>query len=477
MAILKKISCQIILVIFLIIFFVRNLLLPIIADDYSYAFIWDGAGVGNLMDGIEANRLRRVESFSDIVESQYSHYMTWGGRTVAHIFVQFFVWQGKIFFDVANVFVMAALIFLLFKIGTGLELRQINKIYLIFILTGLYFCVPAFIITTIWLTGACNYLWMSVFEILFLLPFSLKYWRENFWIENSAGKIILMAVLGLIAGWSIEPGAVATVLVAFLFCLYFYREKNLQTWMKVGFIFLIVGFIILMFSPGNFHRMEISEQFNEMFLAKPYTAEMFLINFIAGLLPVFLREIILFVPIIFYFKKGIISPKVSKFILAFSTASILVLFVMMFSPEFPERAGFPSTIFLLIASLAALKEILPQLKKIYLQHEKNFNIAGNIFITIWILSLAGCLYVENNLNNQLAARMNFVEQHRAEDLIIVQPLEIPAWSETFLGTRTWDKMTLWWGGDLEPAIDGNRDITFAKFHGLKKIVTIERQEN
>lgn len=122
---------------FLLIFFARNLLLPIIADDYSYAFIWDGAHWGNLIDGVNPDNFQRVESFGDILISQWEHYFHWGGRTIAHIFVQFFVWQGKIFFDVANVFVMAALIFLIFKIGTGLTLREMNKAYLLWILAGL----------------------------------------------------------------------------------------------------------------------------------------------------------------------------------------------------------------------------------------------------------------------------------------------------------------------------------------------------
>ena len=175
----EQLSWQIIFAAFLGIFFLRNLLIPIIADDYSYAFIWDGDGLGNLLDGIDPNRLERVESFGDILYSQWQHYFTWGGRTIAHIFVQFFVWQGKIFFDVANVLVFAALTLLIFKVGTGLTLREMNKTYMTFILAGLYFCAPSTIMTTIWLTGACNYLWMCTLEILFLLPFALKYWHPR----------------------------------------------------------------------------------------------------------------------------------------------------------------------------------------------------------------------------------------------------------------------------------------------------------
>jgi len=92
---------------------------------------------------------------------------------------KFFEQQGKIFFDVANVLVFAALVLLIFKVGTGLNLREMNKTYMVFILAGIYFCAPSLIITMVWLTGACNYLWMCTLEILFLLPFALKYWQPK----------------------------------------------------------------------------------------------------------------------------------------------------------------------------------------------------------------------------------------------------------------------------------------------------------
>ena len=466
----ERLSWQMIFAAFMLIFFLRNLLLPIIADDYSYAFIWDGEGWGNLIDGIDGSRLQRVESFGDILYSQWQHYFAWGGRTIAHIFVQFFVWQGKIFFDVANVFVFAALMFLLFKVGTGLNLRGMNKIYLVWILAGIYFCAPSFLITTIWLTGSCNYLWMCTLEILFLLPFALKYRDKNFWANDSAAKNILMALLGFVAGWSIEPGAAVTISVASLFVIHFWRQKNLQSWMKVGFFFALVGFAILILAPGNLHRLELTNTLEPDDIVTPdeqWTPQMFLTNFVIGFLPIFLRELILFAPIIIYFARGNVKPAASKFILTFAGAAVLVLLVMMFSPEFPERAGFPSTIFLMIASLAALKEILPLVEKFF---QRRIKLVA-VFAALWTLSLFGCLAVEYDLHCQLEARDKIIAEHRNDDLIIVPPLKIPEGSEIFLGTRTWDAMTLFWGGDLENCEEGNRAILFARYHGLKKIIT------
>ena len=71
-------SWQMILLVFLGVFFVRNCMLPFVSDDIPYAFIWDGADRGNLLDGVGPRQ--RITSFYDIVVSQWSHYMTWGGR-------------------------------------------------------------------------------------------------------------------------------------------------------------------------------------------------------------------------------------------------------------------------------------------------------------------------------------------------------------------------------------------------------------
>ncbi|MBR3051608.1 MAG: hypothetical protein IKG61_09180 [Selenomonadaceae bacterium] len=452
----ERITWQGIFAAYLAIFFLRNLLMPNVADDYSYKFIWDGAGKGNLINGIDPTRLQPVESIGDIFYSQWQHYFAWGGRTVAHVLAQFFVWQEKIFFDVANVFVFAALVILLFKVGTGLSLREMNKSYLLMILAGIYFCAPSLIITTVWLTGTCNYLWMCALELLFLLPFAEAYRRKKFLIPNF---YFLIAVL---AGWSIEPGAAVTIFVTFMFVVHFRREKNLQPWMKFGFIFLLVGFAILMFAPGNLHRADLISDH-----LPPSKLQMLYTNFVGGFLPVFLREIILFVPIIFYFVKAKTSPETTKFILTFAAASILSLLVMMCAPMFPERAGFPSTIFLLVASLAALKEILPLVEKFFRRQVA----LATILAAVWLASLTGCLYVEYSFHAQIEERIKIAAAHKNDDLIVVPPIKLPDWSEKLLGARTWDKLTLLLGGDLKSYDSNNRNILFCRYYGLKKIVT------
>lgn len=72
----KRIPWQVILLLFTIPFLLRNLLLPMFADDYSYAFIWDGDNLGNLMDNIGPRE--QIDNLSDIFRSQWSHYFIAG---------------------------------------------------------------------------------------------------------------------------------------------------------------------------------------------------------------------------------------------------------------------------------------------------------------------------------------------------------------------------------------------------------------
>ena len=71
--IFERLPWQIIFAAFLAIFFLRNLFLPLIADDYSYAFIWDGDGRGNLIDGLGLKFLS-VGHSTLFLQNRHSHY-------------------------------------------------------------------------------------------------------------------------------------------------------------------------------------------------------------------------------------------------------------------------------------------------------------------------------------------------------------------------------------------------------------------
>lgn len=63
----------------------------IFADDYSYSFSWE---TGKMINGLY-----------DIIQSQYKHWLIWGGRSVAHSLVQLFLYLGKDIFNFFNAFI------------------------------------------------------------------------------------------------------------------------------------------------------------------------------------------------------------------------------------------------------------------------------------------------------------------------------------------------------------------------------------
>ena len=193
-------------------------------------------------------------------------------------------------------------------------------------------------------------------------------------------------------------------------------------------------------------RVEISKIYDpdpDMPVELYYTSAMFLRNIFYGFLPIIIRESLLFVPIIFYFMSGRKSVDASKFILTFLTASIIILLVMICLPEFPERAGFPANIFLLIASLAAFKEILPELQRIFKRRMNFLNNAAKVLAVFWIFHMAACAYVYVYMYAQLENRRKIIEANRNADEIVVPYLELPSWSEDIVGQRTWTNYAIW----------------------------------
>lgn len=419
------------LAIIALIFFLRNALLPLAADDFSYAFVWDGANVGNILYGV-SDSIERVDSIDALIESQWSHYMTWGGRTPAHTLIQFFIWIGKIYFNVANTLMFVALIILIARLA-DVRLSTKNLLWIAF---GLWIAVPEWISTMQWLTGACNYLWAGVAQLLFI-----------FLIARSE-KIFWLIPVGLLAGWSNEAGAASTLFVAVCFVV---RQKKFSPATVAGLLSFAIGFALLMLAPGNFNRLQLSHPDFALTTAV-------LLEHIRCLIEVVAFEIILLVPIAIALLK---NPRGE--IKIFLTAGLLVPTIMLFSPEFPLRSCFMSAIFLMIASTAAIDRLNIDLKKYF---------APLMLIgVLWSLSIAGSLYSDVSIYRQTQRRIEFINEHRNEALIKIAPLNPARRLEKFLGLRIFGSAAMSIGGDLSDNPNDGHNVTFAKYYGVRAIAS------
>ena len=445
-----KFSWQIVSISAFVIFLAMNLLTPNFTDDYAYSFVWDGEHGGNFRNDI--GDLQRIENFSDIFISQFSHWLTWGGRTVAHIFVQFFSWQGKLLFDFANAIIFSILALEIYFLGTGkIDFKNIDGKILVGIFFTMWFCLPEFFQTTLWMTGSCNYLWMAVFQFAFLIPFALKFFNDKFKINTE-----LIVLLGLLAGWSNEAGSAMILFITFFAIIYFLRRKKLERWMLAGFFAAIIGFAFLILAPGNFNREALDSEELTFF-------EMLADNFLYGFLPVMIGNLILLVPIILYFLRGKKSSQTSLYIFAFFVTGIFLPCLLMIAPMFPARAAFCSPIFLIIASIVAIKNISIQIPKKILY-------AVGIF---WIVTIFYALAVDFSVHQQISERQEYISAHKNDEVITVQPIMLPIqFTEKIFWSWTLTEESRFYN-DITPYMRINRNKTTAKHFGVKNIVADE----
>lgn len=381
------------------IFFARNFFIPISADDYVYLFIWNfETFAGKADDWI------LISSFTDIFKSQVEHYFYWGGRTIAHAVVQLFLWQGKIFFNVANTIVATIFVWIIIKLS--------GKVYdwKIFVtVICLWIFLPQFVPTMLWLTGSCNYLWLTTLQLTFLYTFI-----------NDKPRIYIP--LGIFAGWSNEAGAISIWILSAVYLRI--KKTPIEFHQLLGLILFSIGLCLLMFSPGNFNR---AENYEVNFAVNFYT---------------FAELILKSVPMLIIIA---LSNK-SKWIIFFTAGGFIPLIAMLFSPEFPPRSIFLSPVLFLIAMLISLESLSWKKNLLWLL---NF-----IFICTFFLSLYSDIRVHQKyLSRQMSEVVPKVQaSHRIESL---------------LGERIITQQIL----DNDPTADENYNYNraMAKFYGLSKI--------
>ena len=468
------------LLLFMAVFFVRNLLLPMASDDIPYAFIWDGADRGNLLDGV--GERQRITSFADIVVSQYSHYMTWGGRILGIGLTQLFAWEGKHLFNILNPLVFTALALLIFRMATGLQLRQMNRTYMLWILIAFWLLLPDSFQTTLWMCGSCVFLWMAVIELLFLLPFALKYWNPQFWQHPPRWSTPLMAFAGLCAGWSVETGAAATAFITFFALLHFWRHKQLAPWMVVGFVCLCLGLAMLVLAPGEVVRLELQALYEynpDMPPEEYWTRDMYMLNlldFFSYVLTLQTPMYALVIISIVHRPKGKRWDAAVRFQTVLVAAALVVMTIMVFVPNAPGRAGFFPTVCVLMASLTGLRQLMPSLVALRQRHRLMVRGMVAAVAVAWAAFMGVILYVECDVRSQWMARIDYINAHQDQDLVVVHQIDVPPIADKlceywFYSSLTWDTELLAWGADLEPRPEGSHNLMYAQYYGWKRDIT------
>lgn len=216
-----------------------NQLMPMHRDDYEYALIW--------------GTFDKIDSWKDVFQSLYNHYMTHGGRMVDFFVLDSFMLLGKEWFNPFNAFLYVVLMILVYWYSKQEITFKFNPYFLGLIMVFCWLGLPHFALTNIWMTGACVYLMPAVFILSFLLPYYFQLIGKSL-MKNGFPQMLGMFLAGLISAWTIENTAATMTFAVGISTIYFYRKGILKNWMISGLIGNLLGLFLLIAAPGNYVR-------------------------------------------------------------------------------------------------------------------------------------------------------------------------------------------------------------------------------
>jgi len=302
----------------------------------------------------------KLQSFSDILESQKWHYDNWGGRSVTHGILQMTLMSGEFW---ANIFNMTATLLLVFMIC--LLSGYLNAFSYVLGLS-LVIALNANIKTSmLWQSGTVNYVYATAWILLFLWIYvrALKGTKYRVEKRQNAGTVRVfkqiaalagISVLGLMTGWSNENMGPASFLftVGVIGYKYFIEKEKSPLWMYMGAFTTLVGSALCIVAPGNFVR---SKEIYYTGLVNMITERMIMMlqAGAAFLLPSVLLCVVLGCMYCRYQKAAVKVEYIMLGVMAFLAFGAMVL-----SPHFPDRATFGVMCLLIVLILHFLQELM-----------------------------------------------------------------------------------------------------------------------
>lgn len=448
--------------IFAFMFLLESLAFRFMGDDYIYSFVWEGHSMYVPL----SENARRIQGFGDIIYSGYSYYMTWGGRVIAQMLAMFFLWVGRPWFNLA---MAGGILLLLFSIQWIAHEGRIILTLRPFDVLMTFLCFWSFNInfagTIVWIDGACNYFFPLLAVILFLLPYIQRYF-----VEEGSRKpgyfILLMFILGVLAGDSNENTICWIGLSGLLYLVHYGKRKKLESWMATGMAGLAIGYGLLMFSPGNVIRMkESGETFQFLFLDMNHLRSLGFCFLVQSFLWMYLW-------MAYRRRKYLEMKKYGRHIrLAswFAVMSILFNLIMLFSPESPFRAAFPSLIFLITAVM--LIHRVTRLSGMYIVRVKDCRILSLLWVLYFCFTFSTSAVLYYNQRLYMGEIIHQAESLSGKNLV----LKLPEKPDVL---KKWVLLTGMHAFSVPVEKDVNhwRNVAFARYYGIKGIYREDGEE-
>ncbi|MDH6355350.1 hypothetical protein M2132_001691 [Dysgonomonas sp. PH5-45] len=407
----KKFNLAFIALCSFIFIYILNRLHPLYADDWMYSMT-------------PAPLYEHISNFGQILQTQYEHYFTWGGRSVVHIIAQSLLLIGEGPADLLNSLAFVALTFVIYMLAN--KGKSANPSLLLGINLIVFLLQPAFGSTCLWITGSANYLWGTLIILAFLLPykFYLNKGKEDSGVVLKSSFLFLF---GIVAGWTNENMGVALVAIIALLLFYYKQSgRKIPVWAICGLVGVLIGCAFMIAAPGNFARMDMMEHTNKASRLAAY-ANQFLAalaafyNYSLGLAFIF---VLLLIVARIYISDKEKRKEATAVSLIFFFGAILAMLAMAASPIFPPRASFGLNM-LIVTAAATLFAQLDFSKQII----KQVSICALAFgLFFWVGDYSKGRKELASAYTTLEKRAEFVrkeKQRGVSDIILSEPIYGP----------------------------------------------------
>lgn len=306
-----------------------------------------------------------IRSLKDIYEAQVWHFHNWGGRSMAHGILQLVIMLGSGAADVLNVIVTVLLAMIMCKLAGRHDLLSlVAAVAMLFGLNADWFQ------SMYWQSGAANYLYMTVFILLFIHCYfrEIESTPSNLW-----GICVWIVPLGILAGWSNENmGPTVWILITVSMVLIKKRGGNLKIWMHLGNLSCLLGSILVIIAPGNFVRSKetVLEGYGTLWKA-------FLRCYVECKASFDYLFVALIVAVLMLIAGKAVGCKVGVSNVLCLLGALLSWGAMILSPHYPARATFGTMVFLALVALSMAGKIMDKRKDLEVP------MAGVLFL-IWL---------------------------------------------------------------------------------------------
>lgn len=263
-----------------------------------------------------------------------------------------------------------------------------------------------------WLSGAVNYL-LPMLPIMGLICIYRCHFEKPF-SSDKIPRCIIITIIGILAGWSLENSGITVPVIAGLYML-LYRKHNrkIPKWAICGFIGAVLGYAALIIAPGNFKRRDIEIQ--SVSLSLPFKLAVityYWIIFAGVLTAVFIAASIICI------RKGKKTQLWQGLI--FAVAALVSAYCMIAAPSSPERTWFITIALMTAADGILLKAVIP---------ETGHTSIKAVFCAAALIILgtmaADTMLASYDIRNQFAERKQIILEEKSEGKTVI---EIPVYS-------------------------------------------------